>query len=109
MGKSGYTSLSLDEKRYAKLRKNWEQVIGKEKGETFTVWATNILEQSIQRTSLVESLYPNYSWVGKTENGCVIKDKNIIVEVKWSKNKLVCSVDSGVCNHCIYAALNSKF
>lgn len=109
MGKSGYTSLSLDEKKYSRLRKNWDQVIGKTSDDSFTVWATTVLEQAIDRTSLVESLFPNYTWIGKTDNGCVIKDKNTVVEVKWVKNKLVCSVDSEICSHCIYAALNSKF
>ena len=109
MGKSGYTSLSLDENRYAKLRKDWDKVIGKTSEDTFTAWATTILEQSIERTSLINSIYPGYTWVGKTDTGCVIKDKNVIVEVKWSKNKLVCSIHEEICNHCIFAALNAKF
>lgn len=109
MGLSGYTSLSLDEKRYAKLRKSWDQVVGINVDETFTAWATTVLEQSIQRTSLINSLFPSYTWIGKTDTGCVIKDKNDIVEVKWFKNKLVCNVHEDLCSHCIFAALNAKF
>jgi|TARA_B110000438_G_scaffold290368_1_gene325992 hypothetical protein len=115
MGKSGYTSLSLDENRYAKLRKNWDKIVsgtedwGTSNKYSFTAWATIVLEQAIERTSLIGSMFPNLTWVGKTDTGCVIKDKNIIVEVKWNKNKLVCSVDKDLCNHCIFAALNAKF
>ena len=109
MGKSGYTSLSLDETRYSKLRKSWDNIVGKDTDDTFTVWATTVLEQSVERVSLIKSMFPNYVWVGKTDTGCVIKDKSTIIEGKWSKNKLVCSVDSGLCSHCVYAALNSKF
>jgi hypothetical protein len=109
MGKSGYTSLSLDENRYSSLRKNWDKVISSTTDETFTAWATTVLEQSIKRTSLIHLMFPNYTWVGKTDTGCVIKDKSAIVEVKWSKNKLVCSVHSDLCNHCMFAALNTKF
>jgi len=109
MGKSGYTSLSLDQNRYAVLRKNWDKVVEKGTEDTFTAWATTILEQSIQRTSLIHSMYPNYTWVGKTDTGCVIKDKNVIVEIKWFKTKLVCSVHEDLCSHCIFAALNAQF
>jgi len=109
MGKSGYTSLSLDQKRYAKLRKDWDNSVGRYVEDTFTAWATTVLEQSIERTSLLSSMFPTYTWVGKTDSGCVIKDRNVIVEVKWSKSKLVCSVDKDLCNHCIFAALNSRF
>jgi len=115
MGKSGYTSLSLDQKRYFEIRQNWEIYVGRyiegtnKKGDTFTAWATTVLEQSLVRTSLLSSMFPTYTWVGKTDSGCVIKDRNVIVEVKWSKTKLVCSVDKDLCNHCIFAALNSRF
>jgi mRNA-degrading endonuclease HigB of HigAB toxin-antitoxin module len=109
MGKSGYTSLSLDENRYATLRKDWDKIVGKNTEDTFTAWATTVLEQAIQRTSLIDSMFPTLIWVGKTDTGCVIKDKSVIVEVKWNKNKLVCSVDKDLCSHCIFAALNSKF
>ena len=109
MGISGYTSLSLEEKKYAKIRKEWDRVIKDTVDDTFTAWATTVLEQSIERTSLISSMFPTFTWVGKTDTGCVIKDKSVIVEVKWSKNKLVCSIDKDLCNHCIFAALNSKF
>ena len=109
MGISGYTSLSLDQKRYAKLRKDWDAVVGKNIDDTFTAWATTVLEQSIQRTTLIDSMFPNYTWVGKTDTGCVIKDKNVIVEVKWAKTKLICNVHEELCGHCIFAALNAKF
>jgi hypothetical protein len=109
MGSSGYTSLSLEEKKYAKIRKEWDRVIKDSSDETFTTWATTVLEQSIERTSLLNVMFPNLTWVGKTDTGCVIKDKSVIVEVKWNKTKLVCNIDKDLCNHCIFAALNTKF
>lgn len=109
MGKSGYTSLSLDEVRYKSLRKNWNQIVSTKTDDTFTAWSTTVLEQSIERIKLINEIYPNFTWIGKTDNGCVIKDKNTIVEIKWSKNRLVCSIDSEGCKHCEYAALNPQF
>jgi|TARA_B110000467_G_C18288375_1_gene463165 hypothetical protein len=115
MGKSGYTSLSLNEDRYAKLRKDWDHIVsghdgwGSTREHSFTAWATTVLEQSIKRVSLIKSMYPNYTMVGQTDTGCVIKDKNVIVEVKWSKTKLVCSVDNGACKHCEFASMHPQF
>lgn len=110
MGKSGYTSLSLEENEYGKLRKKWDHVISKNTELTFTKSVTEIINSGIDRVALLEKKFPTYSWVGKTENGCVIKDKNKIVEVRWTpKGDLVCSVDEGYCKHCIYAALNPIF
>ncbi len=109
MGKSGYTSLSLDEKQYAKLRKRYDQVIAKNTTSTFTKNVTELIEKGIERIALIESKFPNFTWVGATETGCVIKDKNTIIEVKWSKNELVCSIDGAGCKHCMYAALNPRF
>ena len=109
MGKSGYTSLSLDEKQYAKIRKRYDQVIAKNTTATFTKNVTELIEKGIERTALIENKFSTFTWVGSTDSGCVIKDKNTIVEVKWSKNDLVCSIDGTGCKHCIYAALNPKF
>jgi hypothetical protein len=109
LGKSGYTSLSLDEKRYAKLRKRYDQVVAPNTDDTFTKNVTDWIEKGIERIALIDKKFPNFTWVGNTESGCVIKDKNTIVEVKWSKNELVCSIHGVGCKHCIYAALNPRF
>ena len=109
MGKSGYTSLSIEEKQYARLRKDWNKIIEPTTDDTFTVWAMKVLEAAITRTELIDSMFPNFKFIGTTETGCIIQDKKQIVQIDKAKNTLVCSVHKELCDHCIYAALNSKF
>jgi len=118
MGKSGYTSLSIDEKKYATLRKNWDQLVGNgdhsthfkdNVNDTFTTWAMRVLESAVKRELLVNSMFPNFKFIGQTENGCIIQDKKEIVQINKTKNTITCSVHTEICDHCIFAALNSKF
>ena len=109
MGKSGYTSLSLEEKRYAQLREKWNKIISNDTDDTFTMWATKILESAIDRTELLKSMYPKYIWIGKTESSIIIKDDEQIVEIKKMEKTLTCSIHKELCDHCIYAALHAKF
>lgn len=109
MGKSGYTSLSIEEKQYARLRKNWDQFIEPNTEDTFTVWAMRILEAAITRSETIDLMFPNFKFIGTTETGCIIQDKKQIVQVDRTKHTIVCSVHTELCDHCIYAALNSKF
>ena len=58
MGRSGYTSLSIEEKKYAKLRRAFDSTVDTEK--TFTVWAMDALD----REKAVNNNYPGIRFVG---------------------------------------------
>lgn len=108
MGKSGYTSLSLDEKRYAKLRKNWDNHVTFD--GTFTVWATNVLERSIERERELNSRYRNLKFVGVTsDGGCIIEDNSKIIRITFSNGTLHCDADKGMCKHVLFAAMHPEF
>ena len=72
MGKSGYTSLSLNEKDYARLRRSWDDII--QTDLTFTSWATDVLVTGIARVEKLNKLFPGMEYVGPVSNGVVIKD-----------------------------------
>jgi hypothetical protein len=108
MGKSGYTSLSLDEKRYAKLRKDWESHVTTE--DTFTVWATTVLEKAIEREKELSSRYSGLHFVGSTQDGgCIIQEKGEVIRITYAKNTLTCDHDKGMCKHILYAAMHPQF
>lgn len=108
MGLSGYTSLSLEEKRYAKLRKNWESKVVTE--NSFTVWATEVLEHAIEREDNLANKFKHLTFVGSTnDGGCVIQDRSEIIQIKQVGGTYSCSKDKGICNHILFAALNPRF
>ena len=108
MGLSGYTSLSLDQKRYTRLRKNWDSHINTD--QTFTVWATNILERAIERERELNQKYADLHWVGSTQDGgCIIQEKGEVIRITYGKNTLTCDHDKGMCKHILFAVLHPEF
>ena len=108
MGVSGYTSLSLDQNRYARLRKNWDNHVFTD--DSFTVWATNVLERSIERERELNNRYKGLLFVGTTnDGGCIIEDKGKIIRITYTKNTLTCDHDKGMCRHILFAAMHPKF
>lgn len=108
MGLSGYTSLSLDQTKYSKIRKNWDNHIRTE--DTFTVWATNILERAIERQKELHLRYSDLHFVGNTQDGgCIIQEKGEIIRITYSKNTLTCDHDNGMCRHVLFASMHPEF
>lgn len=111
MGRSGYTSLSIEEKRYARIRRSFETTVTTEK--TFTVWAMETLENAISKEAKLKKSFGNLHYVGNTSNGCIIEDKGDLVEINVSgsvgKYSLACSQDKNICNHVLFAVLHPNF
>lgn len=111
MGRSGYTSLSIEEKTYAKLRRSFDLIVDTDK--TFTVWAMDIMKSALNREEKINKLYPGVRWIGNKTGGCILEEKGNIIEitVKGSvgKNVLACSQDKGVCKHILFAVCHPLF
>ena len=106
MGKSGYTSLSLEEKRYAKLRRNFDTTISTD--QTFTTWATDVLEAAINREARIEQLFPGLKFIGHSSKGVIIQDHSDIVQITTGK-VFTCDKDKGICKHILFTALHPSF
>ena len=106
MGKSGYTSLSIEEKRYAKLRRNFDTIVNTDK--TFTLWATDILDAAVNREDKINDMFPGLKYVGRTSKGVVIQDHQDIIEITIGKN-FTCSVDKNICKHILFTVMHPAF
>ena len=107
VGISGYTSLSLKEKRYAKLRRNFDTKIDTDK--TFTVWATEVMEAAVNREDYLNKTFPGIRFVGNKTGGCILEEKGKIIEVSVDKNSLSCSQDKDADKYILFALLHPSF
>ncbi len=111
MGRSGYTSLSIEEKRYVKMRREFEKVIGTE-NKTFTVWCADTIDSGIERVKFLEKAYPNYTVVKITDDSFFIDDskKVDVIKVTVQNGKIVCSDKSKDTQRYIsYASIHPEF
>lgn len=107
MGRSGYTSLSIEEKAYAKLRRKFDDTVDTD--NTFTVWAMETLQTALNRELYVNKNYPGLRYIGNKTGGCILEEKGHIIEVSVGKNLLTCSQDKGICKHILFAVLHPDF
>ena len=107
MGRSGYTSLSIEEKKYAKLRRAFDNIVDTDK--TFTVWAMETLEIALNREKILNNNYPGIRFVGIKTGGCILEEKGKIIEINVGKNALTCSQDKGICKHVLFAVMYPSF
>ena len=107
MRRSDYTSLSVEEKKYAKLSHAFDSTVDTEK--TFTVWAMDTLETALNREKAVNSDYPGIRFVGIKTGGCILEEKGKIIEINMGKNALACSQDKGICKHVLFAVMHPSF
>lgn len=93
MGISRYTSLSIHEDRFKKIKKGYEKVITPETDDTLTAWATKALESNLSRMDYLKKTFPNLSIIKVTENGLVIEDskKDIVAKIIINDDKITCS------------------
>jgi len=113
MGITGYTSLSLREKDYKRIRKEFDKtVVDDLDHNSFTQWATNILENAVNRTGKLKLKFPHLSVIKVFTNGLVIEDSknNAVVKVTMSGKDIICS-DSGKNfeSYLLYASLHPMF
>ena len=112
MGISGYTSLSIAQDKYKKIRKDFDKIIRPDTDDTFTAWATSILESNITRMGYLKEIFPNLSVIKVIENGLVIDDlkNDTIVKVTMVNNKIKCShTGKDADTYILYATMHPEF
>ena len=57
MGRSGHTSLCIEEEKYAKLRRAFDSIVDTDK--TFTIWAMDALETALNQVKIVNKIKQN--------------------------------------------------
>lgn len=107
-GKYRYANLSIEVKRYDKLRRNWEMKIKTD--QTFSDWVMTVLEDAVVREVMIKQLFPQMHFVGKKKDGgIIIEDHKELAEITISKKGLLCNVHSGTCEHTLYASMHPLF
>ena len=109
MGKSGYTSLSIDEKRYAKMRRAFDTTVDTE--STYTVWHCDVVESAIDRIKFLKNAFPDLSLVTVISNGIVIDDSKIddVIKVYTQGKKIMCSDSKNPQKYIQFALLHPEF
>ena len=112
MGKSGYTSVTIHEKKYKKIRSSFDKHIKKDIEKTFTGWVTDLMENSLDRTMKLKTMFPHLSVIKILTHGLVIEDSknNIVVKVVMNGKNITCSDSSKQSeNYILYATLHPHF
>ena len=111
MGKSGYTSLSIDEKRYTRMRKNFDVAVQPETDSTYTSWHCDVVESAIDRVKFLHASFPNLSLVKVVSNGIVIDDSKTddVIKVSVHGKKIVCSDSKNPEKYIQFALLHPEF
>lgn len=108
MPREGYTNLSIDSKRYDRLRRLFDSKVKTD--DTFSSWAMTMMEDSVQRHILLDQMFPMMHFVGKKkEGGIIIQDRNELVEVTVTKRGITCNTHKGICEHCLFASMHPMF
>ena len=110
MGRSGYTSLSLQQDEYARIRKKFDRYYDGD--EKFTPYVTGLIEASLDRLKFLEDDFPTLSVVKVLDNGLLIEDarrKNDVIKVTIQGKKIVCSDDKDPQRYITYATLHPEF
>ena len=109
MGKSGYTSLSIEEKRYARMRRDFDNIVETEK--TYTQWHCDVTEAALDRLKFLGQKYPDLSLVKIIPNGIVIDDSknDDVVKVIMKDKKIVCSEKKDPERYIQFALLHPEF
>ena len=112
MGISGYTSLSIHQERFKKIRKGYEKVIKPETNDTLTSWATRILELNLSRMDYLKKTFPNLSIIKATKNELIVEDseKDIVTKIIMSEGKITCSHKGNESDsYILYVTLHPQF
>jgi len=93
MGISGFTSLSIDQVKYKKIRNTFDKIVKSDTEKSFTQWATKVIEINLARSKYLKQIFPDLAVIKVIENGLVIEDlkNNNIVKVTMNDNKMTCS------------------
>src|SRR3990167_897153 len=90
----GWTNISMQKEKQAKLKRMFDTTIGKE--PKLVDWVTSILESALLREKFLKQNLPYIRFVGNVKNGCVLEDTRTktVVNIAIKGNK-VTSVPSG--------------
>lgn len=111
MGESGYTSVSMNQKRFDKMFPKFKKYIQEYGKPSYTQWITTLAENEIDRIIKLKLLFPNLSIIKVIKNGLVIDDSknNIAVKVVMNNNNMTCSHKGKDTNsYILYASLHSE-
>ena len=112
MGLSGYTSMSIKDTRYKKIRKDYDKIIGPDTKDTFTTWGTRALELNLARIDYLKKTFPDLAIIKVTENGVVIEDSknDTVAKITLKNGKPVCSHKGKEAeSYLLYATLHPNF
>ncbi len=110
MGRSGYTSLSLEEKQYTRIRKKFDRHYDGD--QKFTPYVTGLIEDALDRLAYLNDNFPTITVVKVIENGLLIEDsrrKDDVIKVALQGKKIVCSDDKDPQRYITYATLHPEF
>lgn len=113
MGKSGHTSVSMNQKRFDKMYPKFAKHIQEDNKPSYTEWITTLAENSLDRIIKLKLLFPNLSVVKVLEHGLVIEDSKYdgVAKVVIKGNKITCSIrdDNSSQNYILYASMHPHF
>jgi len=108
MGRSGYTSLSIEEKVYAKMRRLWDNNLLNETDLSFTQWHTKVVMNSIDKAKFLKDKFPHLKVIKVIDKGLIIEDskKNEFVKVILKGTKLDSNKEGD--EYLLFAALHPE-
>ena len=108
MGKSGYTSLSIQDERYARMRRTFNTVVKTE--STYTKWHCDVVESALGRLKFLKSTFPNLSMIKIIPHGIVIDDSETgdVVKVTVNGKNIVCSEEKNSEKYIQYALMHPE-
>lgn len=112
MGISGFTSLSIDQIKYKKIRSTFDRIVKSDTEKSFTQWATKVIESNLAKSIYLKKTFPDLSVIKAIDNGLVIEDlkNNIIAKVTINDNKMICSHKGKEAeSYMLYTTLHPEF
>ena len=106
--KNRYTGLSIEDKRYDRIRREFDSIVSKSTDLTFTEWSIRTLESSVTRIGIISKMFPRLKLINFDSSVIIIDDteKNIAVKVYWNDQSIDCSVQEGKDRYILFAMLH---
>lgn len=100
----GWANLSVEEKRYDKLRRSFDS--NPITTRSFSAWAMETLENVYERAAYLKKVFAHYRLIENHANLFIIEDRkhDKLVKVEWRDNRLVCNDKDP--NYILFASLH---
>ena len=91
-----YTGLSIENKRYDRIRREFDAHISKDVNLTFTNWCVTSIESAVERHKFVTTAYPELKLISAEKGTCIIFDgmTKKAVTISISKKGISCSEEN---------------